>query len=121
MGITVLPVTLGTFTVKVKLYIVQHLVSNFIHGVNYLFALRATLDFYHEVIRLCHPTSGLSSIIGFTNRDRDRRQVVSVVLWQLFRSGHTNSFKYRCACPLIGSAAQVSYHRLARSLWALPA
>jgi hypothetical protein len=39
--------------------------------------LPATLDFDHEVIRLCHPTSGLRSTIGFTNRDRDRRQVDS--------------------------------------------
>jgi hypothetical protein len=78
MGTTVLPVTLGTFTVKVNLYIVQNLVSDFILGVNYLFALRATLDFDHKLIRLCHPTSGLRSIIGFINRDRDRRQVDSV-------------------------------------------
>jgi hypothetical protein len=40
--------------------------------------LRATLDFDHEVIRLFHPTSGLRSTIGFTNRDCDRRQVDSV-------------------------------------------
>jgi Reverse transcriptase (RNA-dependent DNA polymerase) len=80
MGTPVLPITLGTLTVKVKLYIVQNLVSDFILGVNYLFALRATLDFDHEVIRLCHPTSGLRSTIGFTSRDRDRgrRQVDSV-------------------------------------------
>jgi gag-polyprotein putative aspartyl protease len=43
MGTTVLPVTLGTLSVKVKLYIVQNLVSDFILGINYLFALRATL------------------------------------------------------------------------------
>jgi gag-polyprotein putative aspartyl protease len=78
MGTTILPVTLGTLTVKVKLYIMRNLVSDFILGVNYLFALRATLDFDHEVIRLCHPTIGLRSTIGFTNRDRDRRQVDSV-------------------------------------------
>jgi hypothetical protein len=77
MGTTVLPVTIGTLTVKVKLYIVKNLVSDLILGVNYLFALRSTLNFYLEVIRLCHPTSGLRSTIGFTNRDRDRRQVVS--------------------------------------------
>jgi hypothetical protein len=47
-------------------------------GVDYLFALRATLDFDHEVIRLCHPTSGLRSTIGLTYRDRDHRQVDSV-------------------------------------------
>jgi hypothetical protein len=75
MGTTVLPVMLGTLTVKVKLCIVQNLVSDFTLDVNYLFALRATLDFDHEVIRLCHPTSGLRSTIGSTNRDRDRRHV----------------------------------------------
>jgi hypothetical protein len=78
MGIIVLHVTLGKLTFMVKLYIVQNVVSDFIHGVNYLFALRATLDFDHEVICLCHPTSSLRSIIGFTSRDRDRRQVDSV-------------------------------------------
>jgi hypothetical protein len=78
MGTTVLPVSLGTLTFKVKLYMVQNLVSDFLLDVNYLFALRATLDFDHEVIRLCHPTSDLRSTIGFTNRDRDRRQVDSV-------------------------------------------
>jgi hypothetical protein len=78
MSTTVLPVTLSTLTVKVKLYLVQNLVSDFILGVNYLFALRATVDIDHEVIRLCHPTSGLRSTIGFTNRDLDRRQVHSV-------------------------------------------
>jgi hypothetical protein len=57
---------------------VQNLVSDFILGVNYLFALRATLGFDHKVIRLCHPTSDLRSTIGFTSRDRDRRQVDSV-------------------------------------------
>jgi hypothetical protein len=72
MGTTVLPVTLGTLTVKVKLYIVQNLVSDFILGVNNLFALRATLDFDHEVIRLCHTTSVLRFTIGFTNRDLHR-------------------------------------------------
>jgi hypothetical protein len=64
----------------VKLYIVQKLVSDSILGVNYLFALCATLDFDHEVIRLCHPTSGLHSTIWFISRDRDRdrRQVYAV-------------------------------------------
>jgi hypothetical protein len=57
---------------------VQNLVSDLILGVNYLFALHAALDFDHEVIRLCHPTSDLRSTIGFTKRDRDRRRVDSV-------------------------------------------
>jgi hypothetical protein len=78
MGTTVFLVTLGTLTVKVKLYIVHNLVSDFILGVNYLFALRATLDFDHEVNRLFHFTSGLLSNIGFTSRDHDRRQVDSI-------------------------------------------
>jgi hypothetical protein len=40
MGTTVLPVTLGTLTVIVKVYIVQNLISDFILDVIYLFALR---------------------------------------------------------------------------------
>jgi hypothetical protein len=78
MGTTVFPVTLVPLTAKVKLYIVQNLVSDFILGVNYLFALRATFDFDHEVIRLCHLTSGLRSTIEFINRDPDRLQIDSV-------------------------------------------
>jgi Reverse transcriptase (RNA-dependent DNA polymerase) len=78
MGTTVLSLTRGTLTVKVKLKIVQNLVSDFILGVNYLFALLATLDFDHEVFRLCYPASGLRFAIGFTNLDSDRRQVYSV-------------------------------------------
>jgi hypothetical protein len=78
MGTTIIPVSLGALTNKVKLYVVRNLVSDFILGVNYLFALRATLDFDLEVIRLCYPTSGLRSTISFTIRARDRRQVDSV-------------------------------------------
>jgi hypothetical protein len=70
MGTTILLVTLGKLAVKVKLYTVQNLVSNLIFGDNYLFALRATVDFEHDVIRLCHPTNDLRSTIGCTNRDR---------------------------------------------------
>jgi hypothetical protein len=55
---------------------VQNLVSDFSHCVDYLFALRATLDFDHELVRLCNPTSGLHSTIGCTSRDL--RQVYSV-------------------------------------------
>jgi hypothetical protein len=78
MGTTDITVTLGTLSVKIKIYIGQNIVSDVILGVNYRFALRATLDFDHEVIRLCYPSSGLRSTIGFTSRDRDRRQVDSV-------------------------------------------
>jgi hypothetical protein len=56
---------------------VQSLFSDFILCVNCLFAVRGTLDFDHE-IRLCHPTSGLRSTIGFISRDRDRIQVDAV-------------------------------------------
>jgi hypothetical protein len=65
--------------VKVKLYMVQNLASVFILGVNYLFALRATLDFDREEIRRCHPSSGLRFTIEFASRDRDLRQVYSSV------------------------------------------
>jgi hypothetical protein len=71
-------VVFGTLTVKVKLFIVQILVSDFIPGVKYLFALRETLDFYYEVFRLSYPSSGLRCTNGLTSHDCDRRQVDSV-------------------------------------------
>jgi hypothetical protein len=100
MGTTVLTATLGTLTVKVKLYIVQKLVSDFILGVNHLFALRATLDFEHEVISLCHPTSGLRSTIEFINRDRDRRQVDSVCALETFPLGTSEQRRVPVRMPL---------------------
>jgi hypothetical protein len=121
MGTTVLPVTLGTLTAKVKLYIVQNLVSDFILGVNYIFALRATLDFDHEVIRLRHPTSGLRSTIEFTNRDRDRRQVDSVCALATVPLGPYEQRRVPVRMPLDRLEAQVSYHRMAVLLRALPA
>jgi hypothetical protein len=107
MRTTVLPVTLGTLTVKVKLFTVQNLVSDFILGVSYHLNLRATLDFDRELIRLCNTTSGQRSIIGFTSRDR--RQVDSVCCYALLRMRPLSIS--RAECSVVISCRKVDYDK----------
>jgi hypothetical protein len=57
---------------------VQDLVSEFILGVNYLYALRAILDFDHEVIRLHHRTVGMRATVPFTNTEQLSSHVSAV-------------------------------------------
>jgi hypothetical protein len=100
MGTTITPGSLGTFIAKIKLNVVKNIVSDFILGVNYLFALHVTLDFDHEVIHLCHRTSGLRSIIGFTSRDHDRLQVDSVCALATFHLGPYEQHQVPVRMPL---------------------
>jgi hypothetical protein len=78
VGATTLPITLGTLTTTIKLYIVQDLVSEFSLGVNYLDALRAIIDFDHEVIRLHHRTTGMRATVPFTNKEHLSSHVSAV-------------------------------------------
>jgi hypothetical protein len=59
MGMTVLPVTIGSFTAMVKLYIVKNLVADLILGVNYLYHVDATIDFDNEILHLHQRGSGI--------------------------------------------------------------
>jgi hypothetical protein len=65
-------------TTTIKLYIVQDLVSEFILGVNYLYALRAIMDFDHEVIRVHHRTAGMRATVPFTNTEHLSSHVSAV-------------------------------------------
>jgi hypothetical protein len=78
VGATTLPITLGTLTTTIKLYIVQDLVSEFSLGVNYLYALRAIMDFDYEVIRLHHRTTGMRATVPFTNKEHLSSHVSAV-------------------------------------------
>jgi hypothetical protein len=62
----------------IKLYIVQDLVSEFILGVNYLYELRAIMDFDHEVICLHHRTTGMRATVPFTNTEHLSSHVSAV-------------------------------------------
>jgi hypothetical protein len=84
VGATTLPITLGTLTTTIKLYIVQDLVSEFILGVNYLYALRAIMDFDHEVIRLHHRTTGMRATVHFTNTELLSSHVSACTIWKPF-------------------------------------
>jgi hypothetical protein len=78
VGAIALPITLGTFTTTIKLYIVEYLVSEFILGGNYLYALRAIMDFDHEVLRLHHRTTGMRATVPFTNTEHLSSHVSAV-------------------------------------------
>jgi hypothetical protein len=53
----------------VKLYIVKHLVSDLILGVNYLNHVGATTDFDNETLRLHQRGSDIRATVPFTNVD----------------------------------------------------
>jgi hypothetical protein len=71
---TVLPVTLGSLTIMVKLYIVKNLVADLILGVNYLYHVGATIDFDNEILRLHQRGSGMRATVPFAKVDQAHRR-----------------------------------------------
>jgi hypothetical protein len=94
VGATVLPVNLGTLTTTIKVYFVQDLVTEFILGAHYLYALRAIMDFDHEGIRLHYRTIGMRATVDFTiqhkpGKDNVVPAALSRVIFDFAASNHT--------------------------------
>jgi hypothetical protein len=77
-GTTTLPITLGSITVSVKLFIIKNLVADLVLGVNYLYHLNAVIDFDNEVIRLRHRTTDMRAIVPFTNIEQLNSRTSSI-------------------------------------------
>jgi hypothetical protein len=67
-----LPITLGSPTLSVKLFIFKHLFAVLILGFNYLYHLNAVTVFDSEVLRLLQRTTGMQANVPFTNIEQQR-------------------------------------------------